>query len=365
MFLHKAVLHNFRNYAKASFEFSQGATVIVGPNTVGKSNLIEALYLLSSGKSFRTEKPSIMLKFGQEVARVRGIVEDTGTVTKGIKELEVVLTNGQVAGVKTPFVRYLLNGVSRRKIDFAGNLPAIVFSPTDLETIVGPPSLRREFLDQVLEQVSFTYRQANLQYHKALRQRNALLEQIRENGRRNFATKYPIPNMPQMSYWNELLIRYGQLLTKEREAFLQCVNEQKKDLFQFRIEYACSEISEERLAQYSREEVAAAATLVGPHRDDFIVHMQDKYSSDIRYFGSRGQQRLAILQLKILQLEYITRALGQRPLLLLDDIFSELDERHIGHVLDIVDRQQTILTTTHEEFLANKEMRVLDLIKLA
>lgn len=255
-----------------------------------------------------------------------------------------MLTVGQVEAIKTPLVRYLVNEVPKRRVDFAGILPAVLFAPSDLEIIIDGPSLRREFLNDVLEQVSLEYRQALVQYEKGLRQRNALLEMMRETGRRNAS---------QLSYWSDLLIRYGQIIAHEREAFLQFVNKQEKTLFQFRVEYDRSEISEKRLEQYRREEVAAASTLVGPHRDDFQVHMHNKEESDIRFFGSRGQQRLAILQLKLLQIDYIEKMRGERPLLLLDDIFSELDEGHIQHVLGIVDKQQTILTTTHEEFITS------------
>ncbi len=356
MILSQLSLQNFRSYSRTKFSFDKNTTVIVGPNTAGKSNLMEAIFLLSSGKSFRAERKEMMIKFGQEMARVKGKIANGDRETADDEQqLEVMFTIGQVQAIKTPLTRYLVNGVPKRRVDFAGILPAVLFAPSDLEIIIDGPSLRRGFLNDVLEQVSLEYRQAILQYEKGLRQRNALLEMMRETGKRSDG---------QLAYWSELLIRYGQIIAKEREAFLQFVNEQKKSLFQFRVEYDRSEISPKRLAQYSREEVAAASTLVGPHRDDFRVHMDNKEESDIRFFGSRGQQRLAILQLKLLQIDYITKIKGERPLLLLDDIFSELDEEHIQHVLGIVDKQQTILTTTHEEFIEKTDFNDKSTIKL-
>lgn len=372
MFLSHLGLQNFRSYTKSSFDFTDNTTVIIGPNTAGKSNLMEAIFLLASGKSFRAERKEMMIKFRREMARVKGtasnavemvkVHEATSNVAKaeGAVSLEVMLTTGQVQGIKTPLTRYLVNDVPKRRVDFAGILSAVLFAPSDLEIIIDGPSLRREFLNNVLEQVSLEYRQALVQYEKGLRQRNALLEMMRETGKRSPASYGVGRNAQQLSYWSDLLIRYGQIIAREREAFLNFVNEQEKSLFQFRVEYDRSEISEKRLEQYAREEIAAASTLVGPHRDDFSIRMHANGNSaneselrDVRFFGSRGQQRLAILQLKLLQIYYIEKIRGERPLLLLDDIFSELDESHIQHVLGIVDKQQTILTTTHEEFITS------------
>ena len=358
MLLTHLSLQNFRSYKKTGFDFSPNSTVIIGPNTAGKSNLMEAIYLLSSGKSFRAEKKEMMIAFEKEMARVKGVIRQSAkgkARSEEKQELEVMLTTGLVQGIKTPLTRFLVNDVPKRRVDFAGILPAVLFAPSDLEVIIDGPALRREFLNQVLEQVSLEYRQAVSQYEKALRQRNALLEMMRETGKRN-------PG--QLTYWSDLLIRYGQVIAQEREMFLAFVNTEEKSLFQFRIEYDRSEISKERLEQYGREEVAAASTLVGPHRDDFQVHMHNTQESDIRFFGSRGQQRLAILQLKLMQIDYIEKILGERPLLLLDDVFSELDEGHIKHVLGVIGRQQTIMTTTHKEFLSKSQLQDMAVIEL-
>ncbi|MEN9407929.1 MAG: hypothetical protein RLZZ455_1145, partial [Candidatus Parcubacteria bacterium] len=348
--------------SKTSFDFSPHTTVIIGPNTAGKSNLMEAITLLANGKSFRAEKKETMIAFEKEMARVKGIVvegkgqgADRESEKRGEQQLEVMLTTGLVQGIKTPLTRFLVNDVPKRRVDFAGILPAVLFAPSDLEVIIDGPSLRREFLNQVLEQISLEYRQALSQYEKGLRQRNALLEMMRETGKRHIG---------QLSYWSDLLIRYGQVIAQEREMFLSFVNTEVKDLFQIRIRYDKSEISKSRIEHYSREEIAAASTLVGPHRDDFQVHMQNDQESDIRFFGSRGQQRLAILQLKLMQLAYIEKLRGERPLLLLDDVFSELDAGHIQHVLAILDKQQTIMTTTHKEFLSHAQLRKMAMIEL-
>jgi len=338
-------LQNFRSYDKKEFSFKQ-TTLVVGPNTSGKSNLVEAIYLLSTGKSFRTDKDPQMLKFTKDVGRVRGKVKE--------EELEVLLTNGQVNG-GSQYKKFLVNGVAKRRIDFAGRFSTVLFSPQDLEIIIESPSLRRNFLDEVLEQVDRNYRLASISYTKALRQRNALLELAQETGRRN---------EKQLEYWDNLVIENGSIIIQKREEFISFLNSSVKDIFDFVVEYDKSTISKQRLLQYEKEEVAAGVTLVGPHRDDFSVLMFNggRTIHDVKFYGSRGQQRLAILQLKMLQLMFIEKTLGERPLLLLDDIFSELDEVHINLILQEIGKQQTIITTTHKEFIPKKLLKLMEII---
>jgi DNA replication and repair protein RecF len=343
-------LQNFRSYKKSEFSLEE-TTLIIGPNTSGKSNLIEAIYLLSTGKSFRTDKDVQMLSFREEVGRVKGVLKDA--------EIEVVITNGQVNG-GSQYKKFLVNGVSKRRVDFAGQLQVVLFSPQDLEIIVDSPSLRRNFLDDILEQVDRNYRLAVISYSKALRQRNALLELAQETGLRN---------EKQLEYWDNLVIENGNLITAKREEFINFINLSTKDIFDFAVEYDKSVISKQRLLQYKNEEMAAGVTLVGPHRDDFSIQMFNPSTSsgqatthDIKSFGSRGQQRLAILQLKALELLFVEKILGERPTLVLDDIFSELDEDHIVLILEQVGKQQTIMTTTHREFIPRKLLKSMKII---
>ena len=349
--LNSISLQNFRNYKKTTFEFGH-STIIIGSNTVGKSNLIESIYLFSTGKSFRADKDSQMVLIGQEMGRVKGVVsQDSENI-----DLEVMVTVGEVAGVRAQYKRYFVNGVAKRRADFVGNLPAVLFSPKDLEIVVGSPGVRRELLDNVLEQTDRNYRIALLGYTKALRQRNALLELVKDTGRRIDK---------QIDYWDSLVIRNGSVLTKSRESFIKYLNEAKKEVFDFTLEYDKSEISRSRLDQYKEAEVASGVTLVGPHRDDVKIKFDSMNTGlELKSFGSRGQQRLGVLQLKLLELAYIKDKLSVEPLLLLDDAFSELDEGHINLILGIIPNQQTIATTTHEEFIPAKIKGKMEIIEL-
>ncbi len=347
MLLKHLSLQNFRSYTKSAFDFNQGTTLIVGANTSGKTNLIEAIFLLSSGTSFRADKDIEMIQFHEEVARLIGEIEGLTGATK----LEVVLPREELK-------RYLVNGVSKRRVDFAGQLATVLFSPLDLDIIVDSPSLRREFLDSILIQVDRAYRLALITYGKGLRQRNALLDKARETGMRD---------EKNFVYWDSLLIENGQVITKKREELIGFFNKEEKEIFDFTVFYDQSVISKERLLQYKEAEMGSGVTLVGPHRDDFAVHMFNnklQATHNVRLFGSRGQQRLVILQLKLLALSFIEKAIGERPILLLDDIFSELDSEHIKHVLNLINKQQTIITTTHEEFVPQSLLKKMNVIKL-
>lgn len=338
-------LNHFRTYSKAKFDFTNQTVVVCGRNGSGKTNLLEAIYLLASGKSFRAELEEEMISQDQEIARVNCKIEDPAD---GKLDLEIVLTRGQVGGEKISRKKFLVNGVSKKMTTFVGNLKAIIFGPWDLDLITGSPGLRRRFLDSLLIQTDPEYHRALVSYEKGLRQRNKLLERIRETG----------TSRNQLLFWDKLLIKNGNYLSNKREEFLTFLN-----LYQpfadwkvrFSSRYDRSPISETRLEQYAEEEVAAGVTLVGPHRDDVELFIEkESKNRDLSKFGSRGEQRLSVLWLKIGELEFLAASQedkNNRPLLLLDDIFSELDHEHRSVVISIIDKQQTLITAADEHLL--------------
>lgn len=304
--------------------------------------------MLSVGKSFRSEKEKDLIHQGSSLARIQGTVGDT--------ELEIIVATPEISAHHSMLKKFLINGIARRRVDFMGKLPLVLFTPLDLDVVIGSPGQRRRFLNEVLEQVDHEYRLALSNYEKGIRQRNALLEQAREEGRRD-------PS--RFEYWDQMVIENGQKVSSKREEFISFLNQMPKDIFPFHMEYDSSIISKERLLQYKDAEMGAGVTLVGPHRDDFFLFMNKSDQNEVKSFGSRGQQRLVILQLKVLQLSFMEDRLGQRPLLLLDDIFSELDAGHIQLVLDTIGKQQTILTTTHKEFVTEQLKKKPKMIELS
>ena len=355
MLLRSIYLQHFRSYTQQKFDFSERMTVVVGPNTAGKTNLSEAIYLLATGKSFRTSTDSQMVAFGEQLARVGGLLQAEQTMqisTDTTKQMANATNDDEKTKVEVVLLpnptgrfgkKFLINSISRSRAALRSLLPIVLFRPEELDIVIAGPSLRREFLDSILEQTDREYYLATNAYEKALRQRNALLDVVKETG---------VKNKQQFAYWDSLLIDNGQLITAKRGAFIEYINTSKKNIFSARVEYDKSTISQERLAQYEQAEIGAGNTLVGPQRDDFFFTLEvDKQAHDIRHFGSRGQQRLIVLQLKLLQIAYMREKLGSPPLLVLDDIFSELDSGHIQLVLDKIQSNQVILTTTHKEFL--------------
>ena len=318
MQLTKLYLKNFRNHSIKELSFGKGITLIVGANAIGKTNILESIYLLATGKSFRADIESEMILRGQEMGQVKGEAKLDGQSEK----LEIMLTSGQVLGIRSAKKRYLVNGVGKRMVDFVGKLLVVYFGPEDLEIIIDGPSIRRNYLDLVLDQVDRDYRRANLSYRKGLRQRNRLLQQIRDEGKPRSV----------LFFWDKLLIENGSLLTQKRQEFIDYINGGDWGFGKLFIEYDQSLISPQRLEQYARQEVASATTLVGHHRDDFRVMLNETNKDkeprintnlnginkrDLHAFGSRGEQRTAIFSLKLAELAFVKEKTKYSPVLLL------------------------------------------------
>jgi DNA replication and repair protein RecF len=336
-------LQSFRCYAHKSFEFDQAVTVLVGPNAAGKTSVLEAINVLATGNSFRAGSVEEMISFDAELGRVKGkLVVGTGDNDSETTILEVLLTRGVVQGKKTQARLYSVNDIRRQKRVFAAHFSTVIFRPEDMRLIEGSPTRRREYLDSVLCQVDQHYDHALTQYTQILRRRNKVLEQIRER-------QAP----PQtLHYWTQGLLKYGALLQEQRQKLLQFCNEVSFPM-SFAVEYVPSVLSEERLQQYAVKEVAAGHTLIGPHKDDINVTLVGARRAEpfaVALYGSRGQQRLAVLWLKMAALHFLETQQDRRPLLLLDDIMSELDDEHQELVVGLMQTYQTILATTESEW---------------
>jgi DNA replication and repair protein RecF len=363
MIISKLHLKGFRNFNKLDLIFSPTTTIIIGPNTIGKTNILESIILLSLGKSFRDVSDRETIKFGEEMGKVTGEIHQlSNREVKNI--LEIMITNGEVMGIKTPFKKYTVNGVAKRMIDFVGNFRTVLFWPQDMDLVIGSPSLRRKYLDFVLLQVDREYRRTLISYERGIRQRNKVLLGIRDFG----------AHRHQLLFWDQLVIKAGEYISKKREEYIDFVNNFQFQISNFQLtnyclEYDSSIISRQRLEQYANEEVASAMTLVGPHRDDIKFKIKNanfkiiEEFRDLAHFGSRGEQRLGIMWLKLCELSYIEKISGDKPVLLLDDIFSELDHEHRDIIFKIIGNQQTILSTTDKHFIPKltKEVKIIEL----
>ncbi len=330
MILWHLKLTNYRNYSNLDIELDGRPTILLGNNAAGKSNFLESIYLLSTTKSPRVEVESELIKKGGSFARVEGVAKE------GEEETTLSVTilgesEGQSAGK-----RVTVNGVPRRVVDFIGQLPAVLFSPSDIGMVTGSPSLRRWQIDLGLAQIDREYKRALTLYEQFLTARNRVLKRVKERE----------AQPDELDYWTEELIKHGQVISAKRQQFFEFMNSLKGGLGNFRFEYKQSQIDKERLEHYRHREIAAASTLIGPHRDDFHFFEGDR---NLAHFGSRGEQRIATLAFKLAQLEYMSQALGKRPILLLDDVFSELDATHRAYVVLMVHKQQTLMATVELE----------------
>jgi len=346
-------LLNFRNYAQLELNFDSRPTVLVGDNAAGKSNILEAVYLLSTSKSQRVGSEAELIKQGEEFSKVQCEIatdpsdprNDTtrrafGTVviaSEAKQSLEVtmqILNNQFTKRVK-------VNGVPRRSVDFIGNLPAVIFYPSDINMVTGSPSLRRWHLDMGLAQIDPDYKKALSLYEQFLISRNRVLKRIREG----------LSRKDELDYWTEGLVKEADIISEKRQIFFDFVNNLVTELGEYKFKYVPSIVTLEKLNITNGREVAAVATLIGPHRDDYEVQIRNSKFEirNLSKFGSRGEQRTATLAFKLALLEYMALILGKRPVLLLDDVFSELDASHRAHVVEVVSRQQTIIATVELE----------------
>lgn len=350
-------LINFRNYVDASFEFAP-KTVIVGPNGVGKSNIIEALFLLSTGRSWRTNRENELIRFGAGFARVVA------------HPLELAVVGGERTKKQVK-----VHGKPARLLSLLGVSPSVLFTPNSIALVDGSPSIRRQFIDILLSQTSPMYARNLLEYQRVVRQRNELLHQINDESEVASA----------LSLWDDLLVVAALPVLEWRKIMAEQMRDRLSEWYRkitpdkddrLDVEYISSvekhsphsqdnieSVFHQRLRDRRAAEIQAKRTLIGPHRDDFCVLLN---KHPISQYGSRGQMRGAVVALKMFEFEYISQKSSILPTLLFDDVFSELDSYRRAAVADLVDAAQIIFTTSDVGQITNmpKKITVIDLSKL-
>lgn len=339
-------LAGFRSYRDLDVSFPTGSQVVVGRNAAGKTNLLEAIVMLAVGHSHRTSNDLDLISWDAGFARIEGHV--TG-VRKASEQLEVVLARPGVAGSRK---RVRINGVPRRSGALAAALRVVVFAPEDMLLVIGSPGLRRAVVDTIVMQRETEGATVLSTYARALQQRNTLLRRIRDGD--------AAPN--ELPYWDDVVVRDGGRIVAWRLETLAAlagplaaahaeIAPQEGRLALRYVTNAPSHPGEQptdalrrRLAETREKEMWNGVTLVGPHRDDLAFELDER---ELSGFASRGQQRTAILALKLAQLELLSSPEEGSPLLLLDDVFSELDpDRRAQLVRRIGELPQAFVTTT-------------------
>lgn len=336
-------LSNFRNYSSARLEFSPYTNVIYGNNAQGKTNILEAVYLFSQGRSHRARSDKELIRFGEEFAKLNLEFSDERRDYSGQMQ---ILKNGRKA--------VSVNHVHIVKLSALMNyLNVVMFSPEDLDLVKGSPGVRRRFIDSSISQLYPSYLSSLIDYNKALNQKNSLLKLLRARG---------AASDPTLDIWNEQLALHGTKIMRARSEFAELINTAAKKIQAeisgelLGIKYVPSiktdEISEdavlEKLKEYERREIDAASSLHGIQRDDIEIYVNER---EARLFGSQGQQRTAALSLKIAQADYIKEVKGEYPVLLLDDIMSELDINRRMYLAERIRDKQVLITSTDTDLI--------------
>ncbi|HEX2914767.1 MAG TPA: DNA replication/repair protein RecF [Chloroflexia bacterium] len=387
MYCERLNLKDFRNYRRLDLSLSPGLTVFQGENAAGKTTLLEAIYLLATTKSPRAGADQELVSFEAEAefgvpafARLSAHIEQE----EGALDAEIIVMrneDGTDGASNAARKRIKVNGTPRRAIDLIGKINVVLFSPEDLDLVIGSPSLRRRYLDVTLSQIDHRYLRNWQDYAKVVAQRNGYLRNLRERRREGRHTRSD--GRDELSIWNEELVKSGAYLIKRRREALHSLNERATTLHahltglvsslllnptsgfelvyqpSFNLDGAEDEAAiaarfAAQLEEVRPQELKRGVSLAGPHRDDFLFTVE---GSNLSIYGSRGQQRTAVLALKLAEVGWMEAQTGEQPILLLDDILSELDASRRQYVLDtvITRAQQSLITTTDLAYFPDQE----------
>lgn len=341
----KIKLENFRNYTNQEISFNKGINVIYGDNAQGKTNILEAIFLCSMGKSFRTNKDKELIKLSEDFAKIN--VEYEKSDRKG--KIEYIISNKKIISI---------NGVKIKKLsELLGNINSIIFSPDDMGILKDGPQKRRKFLNMLISQLRPRYLFNLNDYNKTLEQRNNYLRQI----------KYENKPKNMIDIWNEKLANHAQIIYEYRREFVDKILKKIVDIHknitnnseEIKINYISDFKNKEeyirKLNEKLNKDIERGYTSTGIHKDDFEVYINGK---NINLYGSQGQFRTAILSLKLSELYVIYDEIGEYPILLLDDFMSELDEKRRKKFVENITDAQVILTGTHKLILENFDYNI-------
>ena len=357
MRIKKLKVENFRNLENLDIEFSEGVNIIYGNNAQGKTNIIESIYIFSFGKSFRANKDIELLKFDKEyfLSNIKIMKKD--------RELEMDFGFDKISNKKMIKV----NGVIQKKIsDIIGKLNVVVFKPEDIKIVTDSPSIRRKYIDYLISSISKSYLENITKYKKVMEERNNLLKEIklRLKGSKNLDET----DSNFLDVYDKLLSKLNCEIYNERKRVIEKLNNYIYDIHlkltenyinneKLHIKYV-SNVAEDIEKMYNNlsksrlNDINKGYTSLGIHRDDYIISIN---SLDVSIYGSQGQKKSSIISLKLSELKVIEEVIGEKPVLLLDDYMSELDERRRLKFLDIIEDIQIIITTTHKISIEGKE----------
>lgn len=336
-------LQNYRNYEKVNLKFNKNINIIIGDNAKGKTNILESIYFLSITKSYRTKDDNNLINHNKNFFKIVGKVRDG----RLLKKLEINFSNKK---------KILLNGKEVPKLsNYIGIFNVIVISPEDIDIIKGSPKIRRSILNVYISQISREYIEKYNEYNKILKMRNDYLKLLQTNG---------IADLRYLDIITDKLIDRAVYIYSMRKNIIDSINEKITEIYTniinidgLKIKYIpnidLSDYSYEELykkikytfSKNRQKEISLGMTIYGPHRDDYMFYVEN---DDLKYFGSQGQQKLAVIAFKISFLKIFEEKLSKTPVLLLDDIFSELDKKRKNKLIDYINNAGQVIITTND-----------------
>ncbi len=356
-------VQNFRSYQDASFEFGEGVNIIVGPNGSGKTNLLEALLILAQGSSYRGSDADLV-QYDRPWSRLDGYDQKGQRVVKLVRQEPA---GGQLAS-KIVIKDFIIHGLPFKRLSFKQRLPITLFEPNHLRLLTGSPELRRDLIDNLLEQTEPGYGQLRRRYLRTLAQRNALLKSTSESSGVN----------DQFFAWNIRLSDLGGQIAHQRQTLIATINKKATVIYRKLSHNPKSKLqlfyrSNIQIDQYGSSflkiledqqhlDIIRGFTGSGPHRDDIVIELNSQPAATS---ASRGETRSIALTLKIMELTLLEAALGQKPILLLDDVFSELDGGRRRALTTAIAGYQTFITTTDADIVVQHFMNDCTIIPLS
>ncbi len=349
MIVKKLKIENYRNFKKEEFELNEHLNIFIGDNGQGKTNLMESIYLTSIGRTFRLNSENELINFNENHSIIEVDLQKNNYNMKIKLQLE-----------KNKKKQVLVNGVKLDKTsEMIGILNNVIFTPDDMKIIKGSPSERRKFVNIDISQIKPKYKYLLSKYKKVCTERNAILK--------NYYTKSE--NKDIINIWNDYLVNIGAEIILYRHDYINKLKNYATNIYadisgnkeKFELNYLCNagnvnNMDKEEIKKYFYQkinsnfnhEIQNKITMYGPHKDDISIKINDK---ECKYFGSQGQQRSAILSIKLAEIEIIKEEIGEYPVLLLDDVLSELDNKRKGYLINHIQGVQTFITTTDDHDL--------------
>lgn len=352
MIIESLDLKDYRNYESLNIKLSDGINIFYGDNAQGKTNILESIYLATTSKSHRGSKDRDIINFLKDESHIKLMIRKNDTSIR----LDMHLKKNRSKGVA-------INSVPIRKLsELFGTCNVVFFSPEDLNIIKRSPKERRSFVDMELCQLDKVYVATLVTYNKILDQRNKLLKEI----------GFKPGLIDTLDIWDIQLARYGAELISYREKFIKELNEVISGIHllltggeKIKVKYDKNvekDFFEQELKISRANDIKYKTTSVGPHRDDFSFYLND--DMDVKKFGSQGQQRSLALSLKLSEIEMVKKKYGEFPVLLLDDVLSELDAKRQSHLLDSIKHIQTLITCTGAEDFLNRSLDIGEIFKV-